>query len=68
MNPADPVNTPVALADLVVPSPPEFGLPANQVPYTRIVRVAVLTPLDTLTVNVSTVDDVADCRCAVVGV
>ena len=68
MNPVDPVNRPVALSELVVTSPPAVGVPANQVPYTRIVRVAVLTPLDTLTVNVSTVADVADCRWAVVGV
>ena len=68
VNPADPVNLPMALSELVVTSPPEVGVPANHAPYTRIVLETVLTPLDTFTVNVSTVADVADCRCTVVGV
>jgi hypothetical protein len=44
------------------------GVPASHAPGTVIVFVAVLTPLDAVTVNVSVVPAVAACRCACVGV
>jgi len=58
----DPVRPPVALSSTVHDELPKVGVPASHAPVTVSVLVTVLTPLEAVTVNVSTVDVVADWR------
>ena len=59
VNDIDPVIAPSALAGLPEVAEPATGVPASQVPGTVTVLLALLTPLETVIVNVSALDAVA---------
>ena len=64
VNGVDPVTAPESCAGVPEVEVPAVGMPASQVPFTVTVLVAVLTPLEAVTVNVSMELDVAAWRCA----
>ena len=59
-NTADPPNTPVAELRLATVYELLVGVPASQSPLTVTVWPVLLTPLEAVIVNVSTVELVAD--------